>query len=107
MLRITGRFCKIWEVNEIKDKIVKINLGTSDKQIDGTYKNSNWFNVAFVGGALEGAKRLKKGDLINIKNAKIENVFIKEKKQSYINIVVFDFELENNNKTVEENECPF
>ncbi|MGL5964333.1 MAG: hypothetical protein ACRCZ2_08070, partial [Fusobacteriaceae bacterium] len=48
----------------------------------------------FIGKALDGAKRLNEGDKIEIISAKIENVFVKEKNQSYINIAVFDFKLE-------------
>lgn len=112
MFRITGRFVKVWKIREIKDKVVKIDLGTSDKQQDGNYKNSNWFGVAFVGKALESAKKLKEGDKIEIVSAKIENVYVKDKNQSYINIAVFEFKLEdgqNNHapKVDAEDEFPF
>ncbi|MGL4425116.1 MAG: hypothetical protein ACRCZ0_10025 [Cetobacterium sp.] len=99
MFWIKGRFVKVWKIKEVKDKVVKIDLGTSDKQQDNTYKNSNWFNCSFIGKALDGAKRLKEGDKIEIVSAKIENVFVKEKNQSYINIAVFEFKLEEGQTT--------
>ncbi|MGL5717038.1 MAG: hypothetical protein ACRCX2_28740 [Paraclostridium sp.] len=109
MFRITGRFAKVWKVKEVKEKFVKVDLGTSDKQQDGSYKNSNWFNVTFFGKALEGAKTLQEGDKIEIISGKIENVFVKDKNQSYVNVVVFEFRLEEDSIKAVENtdEFPF
>ncbi|MGL5797900.1 MAG: hypothetical protein ACRCYT_06795 [Cetobacterium sp.] len=104
-LNITGKFVKVWKIKEVKEKYTVVDLGTSDKQQDGTYKNSNWFGVKFVGKA--HGKEI--GDKINILSGKMEAVYSKEKNTTYYNIVVFDFEnLEGNaSKKKEESEETF
>lgn len=73
-----------------EEKYVDINLSTSEKTADGEYRNSSW-PTRFVGGALAKAKELNEGDNIAIIKAKLENVYIKDKGRSYLNLIVYDF----------------
>ncbi len=90
MFWINNKFTKVWEV-EVKEKCVRLKLGTSDKKQDGTYENSSWFGVA-VGKALERAKRLKKGDTINITKGKVSDIWDKEKGVARLQVVVLEIE---------------
>ena len=88
---ITGRWIKIWKV-EVKEKMVVCDVSTSDKQHDGTYKNSNYYGVKFVGKCFDDAKSLNKGDSIEIINGKIGK---REWEKKYFDdVVVFAFKLE-------------
>lgn len=113
MFFINGKFCKVWKILDTKEKYVKIQLGTSDKQQDGTYKNSTW-SAFIMGKQLELAKQLKEGDVINVLKGKVENVYNKEKQVSYCNVAIFEFEVEGGSNTPpaskkveEEDDFPF
>lgn len=88
-LKITAKFAKVWEA-EVKERMVKLKLSTGDKKQDGTWENSSW-NAIVVGKQLEEAKEIKKGDTIEIASGKISNVYDKEKKVTYYNVVIFEF----------------
>src|SRR5665648_52670 len=93
MLNIGKSYAKIWEVED-KGNYIKAKIGTSrkDKRND-TYINSNWFAV-FLGKCADQAKGLQKGDKIIIANGTVESVYDKEKQRAYTNVVVFEFEQE-------------
>lgn len=95
-LRISGRFCKIWKVED-GEYGRKVTIGTSRKDKQDVYHNSNWWNCRFVGGAKDFGEGLNEGDLIKIISGQLENVYNKEKKVAYFNLVVFEAEYENNN----------
>ena len=84
-------YAKVWKV-DVKEKYTSLQISTSDKQQDGTYKNSGW-NCRLVGKAKDIA--VNENDRIVITSAKIENIYDKENKKSWLNIIVFDFENEN------------
>ena len=85
------KYAKAWEVTHL-EKYTKAQLSTSEKKQDGTYENSKWF-VNFVGKCSELAKTLQNGDTVTINKAKLTNLYNKEHKKSYLNFVVFDFEI--------------
>lgn len=89
------KFVKVWNVED-KGNFVKAKLQTSEKKQDGSYENSDWF-AAFVGGAAQMAKGLSNGDQITITKGKLSNVYNKDKKTSYLNMAVFDFEVTRSN----------
>ena len=99
-LRVTARFCKVWDVEVNDNGYAKVNLGTSrkDKKTD-EYVNTNWWGVSFVGEAKEFGANLVKGDVVEIVSGQLDNVYNKEKKVTYFNMVVFDAKKENNNKS--------
>ena len=84
-------YAKVWKVDK-KEKYTSLQISTSDKQQDGTYKNSGW-NCRLVGKAKDIA--VNENDRIVITSAKIENIYDKENKKSWLNIIVFDFTNEN------------
>jgi len=73
-------------------KYVKARMQTSEKKQDGTWENSGWF-VNFVGKAKDKVAGLGDKSKIEVTSMKITNVYNKEKKQSYLNVVVFDCEV--------------
>jgi len=89
-------------VYKVEDKgtYVKAQLSTSEKKQDGTYENSSWF-ASFVGNSKELARQLKDKDKITITKGKLTNVYNKDKKQSYLNMTVFEF-TSNEKKEVNE-----
>ena len=112
MINIQKSYFKIWEVED-KGKFVKAKASTSkkDKQTD-TWVNSNW-NVRFVGKCIDEAKTLEVGDRIVATNGIIENVWDKEKKMAWLNVIIFEFEKQEENShevptTIEDDdELPF
>ena len=76
-----------------EDKYVDANLSTYERIEENgevKYKNSSW-STRFVGNAFTKAKELSDKDKIALTSFKMENVFVPEKKQSYLRIIVFDF----------------
>ena len=109
MILFNKGFFKVWKVDK-KEKYTNLNCSTSDKQQDGTYKNSNW-NVKLVGKANDLIVAEK--DTLIVKNAKVENIWDKEKERNWLNVIVFDAEVQgqapNNDEPVEssESDLPF
>lgn len=83
------RFVKVFKVED-KGNFVKAQVSTSEKKQDGSYENSSWFPM-FVGKCLDEARKIQEGDVLTIAKGKLTNVYNKEKKQSYLNMVVFEF----------------
>lgn len=83
-------YAKVWNVDS-KEKYTDLRVTTSDKQEDGSYKNSSWI-VRLVGKANTGM--IAEGDSIVITKAKIENIYNAEQKKSWLKVIAF--ELENN-----------
>ena len=89
-----SRYIKVWEVKEGKFG-KEFNLGSSRKiKYPDEYKNSNWWNCRFVAGAKDFGDRLEKGDIIKIVSGQLENVYNKETKKAYFNLVIFEAEYE-------------
>ncbi|HYE12220.1 MAG TPA: hypothetical protein VEF53_18780 [Patescibacteria group bacterium] len=97
-----GQKATVFSVED-KGTYIKAKLSTSrkDKQKD-EWVNSSWF-TRFVGKAKDMAKGLQDKDKITLVNAAIENVYDKDKKQSFLSLVVFKFECEGGSKP---NETP-
>lgn len=85
-----SKYVKVWDV-EIKDRYVSADLSTSKKEKDGTYTNSNYKFCKFVGGCLNDAKRLQKGDSITILKGAIGKRKSKDGK-IWDEVVIFSFE---------------
>ena len=83
-------YAKVWKVDK-KENYTTLQISTSDKQQDDTYKNSNW-NCRVVGKAKD--IEVNEGDRIVIDSAKVENVWDKKNKKNWLNIIVFSFETE-------------
>ena len=89
MFNITGKFCRVWEV-EVKENMVLVNLTVSKRNQDNTYMNSKYFKVKFVGKCLQDAKQLVKGDKIDILSGMIGKREYQGK--YYDDVVIFSFE---------------
>lgn len=90
MILINKAFAKVWKV-DVKEKYTSLQITTGDKQQDGSYKNSNW-NCRLVGKAKD--IMVNEGDRIEITSAKIENIYNKETKKTWLNVIIFDFKLQ-------------
>lgn len=95
-MNFTARFLKVWEVED-KGKYISMNLGESKKRKDtGEWQNWTWFNVKFVGNALEKARTVSKDDVIQVTNGLHEKY--RYEKDGVVawgeNTVVFNFDFE-------------
>lgn len=68
MADFKGKYLKVWEVKE-NNGYIKLDLGDSIKQKDGTYKNWTWFDCALFGEA--GKKEFVKGDVVEVTSGQI------------------------------------
>lgn len=87
MIIIKKAYMKVWKIDK-QEKYTRANATTSEKVEDLGYKNSNW-SLMLVGKSRE--VDIKEGDRIEIKSAKIENIWDKENKKNWLNVIVFDF----------------
>lgn len=62
-----------WEIKEDHDTWAVVSLGTSRRDKDKNWHNSNWGFVRFVGNAYKGLKTLNKKDRIVIKAGNISS----------------------------------
>lgn len=99
------RYIKIWAV-EKKEKHIKLQCSTGDKKQDGTYENSGWY-INLVGKAFEQGLNLKVNDTFTIVKGKISNVYNKDKKVSYLNVVAFEIEAPDSEEAFEDNMSGF
>jgi hypothetical protein len=115
MIYFKDNYATFWE-DKTDDKGTTVKLSTSKKnEYNGktTYRNSNFY-AKFVGDALNVIEDLHAKDRIKISGG-IEHVYNKEKKQSYLNMVVWGCEkiVANNsnnndyNPLEDDSELPF
>lgn len=108
-----NQWATVWNVEDKGNYVVaRLSTARKDKQ-NNSWINSSWF-ARFVGNAVFKAKYLKDKDRIQLTNAAIENVYDKEKKRSYLNLIVFDFDgfeqkqsVENSFTEIDDEELPF
>ena len=90
----------VWR-GEHHENYSTFNLSTSRKdKRDGTYKNSNWNFVRFVGTAFDKAKQLNERDKItNVKFSLSAEPYVNQNGEKtypkYPNMIIFDFEFAN------------
>jgi len=97
---IKDSFAIVWNVDKVEEKYAKVRIGTSEKDQQGQYINSNWF-ATFLGKALKGVDELEPRDRITIHSGKIQNISKKQDDggyKNYLNVVVFDFTKQGNNR---------
>lgn len=91
-----GQKARVWKCkkNDKRKNTYDVQMSTYEgKDKDDNARYSSW-NASFVGDAYEKASELKEKDEIILLNAKIESVYLKEKKKEYTNLTVFDFDFE-------------
>ena len=87
-MNITGKYLKAWRVED-KGSFKIIDLGDSDKNQDGTYKNFTWFRCLFVSKAAQ--LQINEKDTVEIINGKITMEKYQDKWSP--KVVVFDAEI--------------
>lgn len=93
-LRISDTYAKIWNIDR-KEKYSVVELSVSKKNKEtGQYETdfSSKF-VRFVGNAHQQLINMQGDERIKIKSGDVSNHYDKEKKITYTNYVVFEFEL--------------
>jgi hypothetical protein len=89
----TGAFCKVWDVDQISDRKVKLRVSISQKQKDGEYlQDFSDFPVCLGSACANQASRLKRGDVIKLGDVDVSNRYDKEKKVTYYDFKIFSFE---------------
>lgn len=88
----SSKYVTFWSAEDKgKYSKVKLSSSTKNKQTD-EYETSNWF-ATFVGHAHNKVNQLSEKDKIEITSGGITKKYVAEKKQEYINVTVFDFEI--------------
>ena len=64
-MNITGKYLKAWKI-EKKERFQLVDLGDSEKQQDGTYKNFTWYRCLFVSSAAQ--LQINEKDTIEVKS---------------------------------------
>ena len=93
MLYFKDQFAVIWEVQKVEERYSKVRLGTSEKDQEGNYVNSNWFTT-FLGNAHKSVTTLSAKDRVKI-TGKVTNVSKKQDDgtfKTYMNVVVHSFQ---------------
>lgn len=89
----TGAFCKVWDVDQISDRKVKLRVSISQKQKDGEYAQEfSDFPVCLGSACANQAARLRRGDTIKLGDVDVTNRYNKEKKITYYDFKIFSFE---------------
>lgn len=101
-------YCTVWEVKAGKGNYsdVRINTSKKNKQTDQYETDfSGW--VRFIGDAHKNASGLKEKDRIKIGDCEVTNSYDKEKKVTYTNYAVFNFEMADGSTPKENNDAGF
>ncbi len=108
-MNITGKYLKVWKIKE-NNGYTKLDLGDSQKQRDGSYKNWSWFDCLLVGNAKN--LQVQERDTIEIKSGLISQREYNGK--WYNEIVIFEavvmpqqHRADNQGSRRFEDDCPF
>lgn len=89
----TGAYATIWEVKQGNGNFAEVRLSTSRKNKEtDSYETDFSGYVRFVGDAYQKAGSLVERDRIKINACDVTTYYQKDKKVTYTNFVVFDFE---------------
>lgn len=89
-------FCTVWEIKKGTGNFTDVRLSSSKKNKQtGEYETDFTGFVRFIGGAHQKAASLKEKDRIKLGDCEVTNRYDKEKKVTYTNYAVFDFEMAN------------
>lgn len=93
-----GAYAVVWQVNKGNGNYTDVRISTSkkNKQTDQYETDFSGF-VRFIGTAHQNAGSLKEKDRIKIGDCEVTNSYDKEKKVTYTNFAVFNFEDANGN----------
>lgn len=89
-------YCVVWEIKQGTGNFTDVRLSSSKKNKQtGEYETDFSGFVRFIGGAHQKAASLKEKDRIKLGDCEVTNRYDKEKKTTYTNFAVFDFEMAN------------
>jgi hypothetical protein len=89
-------YCTVWEVKQGAGNYTDARISSSRKNKQtGEYETDFSGFVRFIGGAHQKAASLKEKDRIKLGDCEVTNHYDKEKKVTYTNFAVFDFEMAN------------
>jgi chaperonin GroEL (HSP60 family) len=94
---IKDTYATVWGVQDVREKFSKVQISTSEKDMDGTRTWSNWF-ATFVSKAHQKVDQLQEKDRIKIISGKVNRISKKQDDgtwETYVNVYVFDFEMAN------------
>jgi len=86
----SSKYVKVWKVED-KGNYAKGQVSSSTKNQNGEYENSTWFPM-FTKGCRDKALALGEGASIEITKGGFTNKYDKDKKVTYYNLLIFDFE---------------
>ena len=106
-LRISDTYAKIWNIEE-RGRYAIVELSTSKKNKETDQYETDWSNkfVRFVGNAHTALQGMKGNERIKITSGEVTSTYDKEKRTSYVNYVVFSFELPNGSSSHKSNYDP-
>lgn len=89
-----GNFAKVWKVEQGKGNYLVAEMSTSKKNKDTGKYDTDWQNkfVRLVGTAKTQAESFKGGESVKIGRCDVTNSYDKDKKVTYTNYVVFNFD---------------
>lgn len=99
-MKIFKTKAKLWEINKSanRNNTLSVRMSTYEgKDRNGKTKYSNW-TANFVGEAYKkGITYIDEAKPVDVvlTQSRIENVYVKEKKRAYYNVVVFDFKIDD------------
>lgn len=89
-----GNFAKVWKVEQGKGNYSVAQMSTSKKNKETGKYDTDWQNsfVRLVGTANTQAKAFKDGESVKIGKCEVTANYDKEKKVTYTNYVIFNFD---------------
>lgn len=93
-LRISDTYAKIWNIDrKEKYSVVELSVSKKNRATDQYETDFSSKFVRFVGDAHQRLTNMQGNERIKIKSGDVSNHYDKEKRVTYTNYVVFDFEL--------------
>lgn len=93
-----GKFVTVWKIED-KGKYSEVQISGSKKSKEGKYETDFSATARFIGHAHNKLSQIAIKSLIKIGDCEVTNRYDKEKKTTYTNYAVFDFEPYNSNAT--------
>lgn len=97
-------FTKVWKITP-SEKYIDLQVSTSERDSDGTYRNSHW-SPRLIGHAFNSLKdKIKVGDRLTITKSKFTNELFTDKegnKRTFFKFVVLEAEIDEPTPTPTE-----
>jgi len=100
-MNANGKYLKVWKKKE-NNGYIKLDLGDSKKNKDGTYTNWTWFDCLLVGNAKN--VMINENDTVEVKSAQISQEKYQDK--WYTRIVIFEIEVMHQGNHQQKQQAP-